>query len=498
MPDLLSDGSVISAMLAAASDAVVICDPAGTIVDCNPAVEAILGYRPDALLRQPVEVLVPVDARTRHTRHRDGYLEDPVARAMGAGQRLSARRRDGSEIPVEVSLVPIATDRGQFVGAVIRDVTERTRAEDRLESIIEVHRSVLAGAALAESLQLAAGGARRILGGDYAWVVGSAGDRVEVLVAEGPGAASFVGASFPTADTLVGRVIEQGRALLVDDLARSGLANDRTERLELGPALFVPLGGPDRAPEFGSLVVTRRRTRRPFSRLDLRISELFAGAIAVALALGQGRLAAEELKEVRERDRIARELHDTTIQRLFATGMGLQAAVGFAEPEGRRRILDSVDQIDSAIRELRSTIFNLQVPLGVQAGIRHAIREVATEVTGGQGTELRFAFGGAVEAAVDSQQADELLPLVREAVANAVRHARASRIDVLVDAADGLTVSISDDGVGISGERSAGSGMDNMARRAAALGGRLQVRRREPTGTVVECHVPAAPSTAAR
>lgn len=497
MADLLSDGRAVSAMLTAASDAVVICDDAGTIVDCNPAVETVLGYRTDELVGQPVDVLVPEESRPVHSLHRADFGAHPVARPTGEGLRIRARRRDGAGVPAAVSLVPIDTPGGKFVGVFIRDITERTRAEDRLESIVEVHRAVLAGGPLSESLDLAARHARRIVGGDDAWVMGSVGGRVEVLAATGGSTFGYKGASFRTTDTVAGRVIDGGGARLVDDLAGSELANERSAQLDLGPALFVPLGDADRSRRFGSLVVTRRRGRPAFNRVDLRTAELFAGAIAVALALGEGRLAAEDLHEMRERDRIARELHDTTIQRLFATGMGLQAAVDFAEPEGQRRILDAVDQIDSAIRQLRSTIFNLQTPLGARPGIRHAIREVATEIVGQQGAELRFAFEGAIESALDERQADELLPLVREAVANAVRHGHASRIDVLVDTLDGFRISIADDGVGISGEPSAGHGMDNMSRRAAALGGRLHVRHRHPTGTVVECHLPHGPAAGA-
>jgi len=125
-------------LLEAAPDAMVIVDRGGLIVLVNARTESLLGYQRDELLGQPVEILVPVQFRTVHQGHRVNYSESPQARPMGAGLDLCARKKDGAEIPVEISLSPLQAEEATLVLSAIRDVTERRRAADELNALNEL------------------------------------------------------------------------------------------------------------------------------------------------------------------------------------------------------------------------------------------------------------------------------------------------------------------------------------------------------------------------
>ena len=121
----------------ASPNAMLIIDEAGRIVLVNEAVERLFGYPREELLGQPIEILVPERSRANHPGNREHYAENPSARPMGKGRDLHARRKDGSEVPVEIGLNPITTDQGRFVLSVIIDITERKRAEERFRLAVE-------------------------------------------------------------------------------------------------------------------------------------------------------------------------------------------------------------------------------------------------------------------------------------------------------------------------------------------------------------------------
>ena len=194
-----------------------------------------------------------------------------------------------------------------------------------------------------------------------------------------------------------------------------------------------------------------------------------------------------------EHERIARDLHDTVIQELFAIGMSLQAVHAEAQPERvAARIERAVDSLDETIRQIRSTIFELNA--GAQAGtISRDLRQLVESLALSLGFEPAITLIGPLDHALPPAVAAHVLPTVREGLTNIARHARASRAEVLVQLdRDALRVEVRDDGVGIPEDPERSSGLGNLARRAAELGGSLQVRRNGPAGTVLEWTVPVA------
>jgi signal transduction histidine kinase len=190
-----------------------------------------------------------------------------------------------------------------------------------------------------------------------------------------------------------------------------------------------------------------------------------------------------------DRERIARNLHDTVIQRLFAVGMMLQAHAGGEGPVATERLVQAIDEIDETIREIRSSIFALEAHQ--RSGLRAEILTMVQEIGEGAGIDARVRFDGPVDAAVPPAVVPHLLAVIREAVTNVARHARATIVDVQVDCTDGLAVRVTDDGVGIPATRTRDSGLANLARRARDLDGQLVVAPAPEGGTVLCWTVPA-------
>ena len=187
-----------------------------------------------------------------------------------------------------------------------------------------------------------------------------------------------------------------------------------------------------------------------------------------------------ELDVVTERDRIARDLHDHVIQRLFAVGLALQGTVPRArDPEVRRRLTDAVDDLQGVIQEIQTTIFDLHAaPQGTSA-LRQRIDEAIAQLAG---TQLRTTvqFVGPLSV-VDGTLADHAEAVVREALSNAVRHAEATTVTVRITVDDDLRIEVSDNGRGMPDEFT-GSGLTDLRQRAAQAGGDFTIESAPDTG----------------
>jgi signal transduction histidine kinase len=245
---------------------------------------------------------------------------------------------------------------------------------------------------------------------------------------------------------------------------------------------------------FGNLYLTDTLGATEFSDEDEALAVALAGAAAIAIENVRLHARVRDIALVEDRARIAADLHDTVIQRLFATGLALEASVRLAPPDVAERIAQAVTDLDETIRQIRSTIFALEGPRGARRGLREQILSLAAEAAASLGFEPHLHLDGPIDAAVADDVGAHLLAVVREALSNIVRHARASRVEVTVRAITGgeLVATVADNGLGVvAPAHPAGRGLENMTRRADALGGELRV---EPgpagRGTTVTWRVP--------
>lgn len=479
------DDSTLSGLVDDAPDAVVVVDAAMTVRYVNPAVRAVLGYEPDELLGQDYSVLIPEHLRSTHVVNHALFMSDPSARPMGSGLALRARCRDGSTIPVEIALVPLRT--GDLVAAFVRDITVRHRLTERVNATNELVTAMLAGADRAEALGQVTRLSRRLTDASRCWFGEvSAGTTLTLRAADGPGTEDALG----TVQELPAHFLDSAGAVI--DLTGDG---DGQRRLRLpgadpagGPTFAVPVRIADDV--VGLLILSRSPESSSFDPLDVEIASQFASTVALALDLLRTRDERLELMTVADHDRIARDLHDTVIQRIFAVALRLESAIQVTSGTGAERMREAVDQLDEVIRDLRASIFNLQRPLSGGHGVRDHVQDVVSEYRETLGFMPRLGFQGPVDTVVPAAHATELVAALREALSNVARHARASMVEVVVSANDELTLSVADDGVGPSSEPSAGHGLENLQARAENLGGTCTVRRRSAGGTVVEWRVP--------
>ncbi len=217
----------------------------------------------------------------------------------------------------------------------------------------------------------------------------------------------------------------------------------------------------------------------------------FAAQAGVALELADARRDAEQVTMLQDRERIARDLHDLVIQRLYATGMSLQGALPLiARPEVADRVTRAVDAMDDTIGEIRSAIFALQSRHDLkQPALSERILDVLQEMTGPLGFAPSLSLSTGLDNQVPAEVGDQALHTLREALSNAARHADASRVDVRVQAGSDLVVVVSDDGVGL-GDSTRRSGLANLAERAGQLGGTLQIGPAGDRGTELRWQVP--------
>ncbi len=203
--------------------------------------------------------------------------------------------------------------------------------------------------------------------------------------------------------------------------------------------------------------------------------------------------AREELAITEDRERIARDLHDTVIQRLFAAGMALQATLGRVEDAASRaRLEQTVDDLDETIREIRTAIFGLQAPADGGPGLRGDIVRVTNDARPTLGFTPRVHFSGAIES-IPPEIAEQLLPALREALANVAKHAQSSAVRISVDVGSDVVMCVVDDGIGVAGSVAGGHGLPNLAERAEKLGGCFTIGPGPDGGTALEWRAPVTP-----
>lgn len=277
-----------------------------------------------------------------------------------------------------------------------------------------------------------------------------------------------------------------------------GVFHDRTPRrfdrldlavdgpVEPGPALVLPLRAADTVA--GVLVALRSADEQPFSDKQLDMMAAFADQAALAWRLATAQRQMREVEILTDRDRIARDLHDHVIQRLFAVGLTLQGAAPRASvPAVRESIYSSIDDLQEIIQEIRSAIFDLHAGPSRATGLRHRLDKVIDQLAI-PALHTTVQYTGPLSV-VDTVLANHAEAVLREAVSNAVRHANATSLAINVSVEDDVRVEVVDDGVGISGDITE-SGLRNLRQRADDAGGEFTVENMPTGGTLLRWSAP--------
>jgi signal transduction histidine kinase len=426
-----------------------------------------------------------------------GFLGVPIrGRHEAFGNLYLTEKAGGTDFTVEDEGIVVALAAAAAVAVENARLFEQThRREQWLEASTEITGSLLAGDHPRQTLRLVAVRARTVAAAHlvYLALAGDDPGQLVIDVADGSVADRLAGLTIPVAGSLTGRVFASGRPELVPDLsAEPGQPDDAIPRKELGPTVLAPLTAGEHT--LGVLVVARAVGDPPFADAELRMATAFAGHAALAVEFARAQADRERLLVFEDRDRIARDLHDLVIQRLFAIGLGLQGTSRLVgPPEVADRLTGFVADLDQTIAEVRRTIFGLQnEPSADAASLRARILAAATDARETLGFEPHVRFTGPIDSLTGSEAGADLIATLREALANIARHAHASTADIgaHADPTTGtLELTVTDDGTGIDPARTRRSGLANLADRATRHGGALTLDT-GPTGTTLTWRIP--------
>ncbi len=406
------------------------------------------------------------------------FLGVPVlVRGKVFGNLYLTERIDGGEFTAddEELVAALAATAGVAIENA-RLYEQSQRRQDWLQASAKITRQLLSAEG-EEPLQLIAREARQIADADVVTVVlpTESRERMMVEVAAGRAADELTGMSYPIEHTLTGLALSSGHPVLVGDADDSDHDSHLSEVLPVGPVMVLPLVGT--VDTRGALVIARLRGRNRFDDADLDMATTFANHAAVALELADGRENQQRMILLEDRDRIARDLHDHVIQRLFAAGLAVESvAARPGSDETSLRLRRVVTELDETIRQIRTSIFQLRGPMTAEVGTtRSAVLSVVSELEPVLGFEPRVTFAGPVDLAAPDASVDDLIAALREALTNVARHAKARCVDVAVAATtDSLVLEVTDDGVGI-GDGSRWSGLANLRARAEHHGGTFTI-----------------------
>jgi two-component system sensor histidine kinase DevS len=356
-----------------------------------------------------------------------------------------------------------------------------------IESTRDIATDLLSGAEPATVFRRVAEEALKLTGANAAVVAipvedpVAAGDVAELLVAEtvGQAVAALTGMTIPLADTVIGAAYTEREPQRVERF-------DFDDVDAAGPALVLPLRAADAIA--GVVVVLRDSGSVPFSEEQLDMTAAFADQAALAWQSATAQRRMRELDVLTDRDRIARDLHDHVIQRLFAAGLALQGTIPRSRnPEVRQRLSRVVDDLQATIQEIRIAIFDLHGGLSETTQLRQRLdAAIAQFADSGVRTAVKYAGPLSV---VDAGLADHAEAVVREALSNAVRHAQATEVSIDVRVEDELCIDVVDNGRGIS-DHVTESGLANLRHRAGAADGRFSVGDAPGGGTALHWSAP--------
>lgn len=310
-------------------------------------------------------------------------------------------------------------------------------------------------------------------------------DTLIVAAAAGLHADEVIDQRVPVEGSTTGGVFRSGAPIITETFRYPIQAfTDVGER----PAIVMPLRADGTV--LGVIAVARNKGQQPFDASYLELVSDFAGHAAIALTVATAREHTRELSILADRERIAHDLHDQVIQRLFAIGMDVQGTIARAySPQVIDRLNRTVDDLQATIEDIRTTIFQLQSPSGGDGAFRRRIQDVIAHLTESRDVVTTLHMSGPMTA-IGTDLAQHAEAIVVEAISNAIRHSGAAHLTIEVTVADELTIDVLDNGCGIPSDNQRQSGMANMHRRAEQLGGTCRITSPPAGGTLVHWTAP--------
>ncbi|MCX6462085.1 MAG: GAF domain-containing protein [Pseudonocardiales bacterium] len=433
----------------------------------------------------PASVGFPANHPPMHS-----FLGVPVrVRDAVFGNLYLTEKAGGGDFTADDEVIVEALAAAAGIAVQNADLFEQSQLRQRwLEASAEIRSELLSGASEDDALLLIAQRTLELTGSDTTLIAlrPEGGDDFLVRGQGGTAGPARLGEVLPADRPVLRDVVEGDTAVLVP--APDGLFGEHPDE-DHGPTLAVPLrlhGGVS-----GVLLALRAKGRPPFRPAEVPLLSSFAEQTTLALELGEKNRARRQLDVFADRDRIARDLHDHVIQRLFATGLQLQGTLRrTADPDVRARIEHAVGALDSTVREIRTAIFDLHTAGESGGGLRRTLLDTVADAARDSGLSPEIRIDGAVDTLVPAPVAVHAVAAVREAVSNVVRHAKASTVAVEVRAGDGeLVIEVVDDGVGIE-PGAARSGLVNLEERARQCGGACEVGPGPSLGTRLVWRVP--------
>lgn len=435
--------------------------------------------RLDEISDHPASVGFPANHPPMHT-----FLGVPIRTRGQVFGRLYLTEKNNGEAFTDDDEVVVQALAGAAGIAVdnARLYEEARRRERWLAASSEVTSELLGGTDPGDVLRLIATHAQELVGADYTVIAlpddpeapASAIRSLRIAVSAGLSSDVLTGREIPMSGSTSG-------AVYADHVPRSvpNLAFDIADGIgvEFGPALALPMEAGEGVS--GVLLAVRKPTSPPFDERELQVVSSFADQAALALQRAQAQAARRELDVLADRDRIARDLHDQVIQRLFAIGLSMQGTHRLTKsPAAAARLTEHIDQLHEVIQDIRSAIFDLQTESPDAPKLRGTLHQIVDEIAEDPPVRTTIRMSGPLDV-VPAGLAEHAQAVVREAVSNAVRHACATELTVTVSVEDDLVIDVTDNGVGIP-ETVARSGLHNLRQRAEDAGGSF---RTEPVTT---------------
>jgi signal transduction histidine kinase len=353
-----------------------------------------------------------------------------------------------------------------------------------LAAVADVRALLLEAPSAADALALIAERIADLTQADATWLLmGPAPDSGAYTISaqSGEGLHDLIGEDFAPGDSPVLDAVDQAGGVVTLDLSVMAYET-RNPHIDWGPCIAIPLRGAHT--DSAVIIAARKAGAAPFDESVTPLVTAFADQASAALDVAARQRLARQLDVYEDRDRIARDLHDHVIQRVFAAGLALQAVLPrVSDPQVHGRIQSVVRQLDDTVRDIRTTIFDLQTTDTVDSGgsLRRRLLDIVTETADGI-LQPTVRMSGAVDSLVTGELAADVEAVVREGMSNAARHSGAGHVTVTLDVADEVVVEILDDGHGID-PRAARSGLRNLEQRARQHGGEVVVEALPEGGT---------------